>query len=166
MTKKTLCVTIAAFYVLGFAAASPQDQPDAEKKANEAVRTLAHTIESCPSADEVAAFRGKWVKVSWGTPQDVQFKVEKTATSPTPYKGTITFSIPYSNGQLQETKQDAEQDKDLRLVFVSPVRYVLRVSADSTVKLESKEIENTSAGTWGVYEPSRPERFCWLTAVR
>ena len=139
---------------------------DSEKGAVAAVEAMAHKIERCPSAEEVAEFKRKWVKVSWGPPQDVKFDIEKTASLLNPYKGTITFSIPYSGGEQHKTKEEAQQDTNLRIVFVSPVRYAVRVSEDSSVKLESMEIKNTLAGTWDRYNPVRPERFCWITAVR
>jgi hypothetical protein len=139
---------------------------DSEKAAVAAVQATAEKVERCSSAEEIAEFKGKWVKVSWGPPQDVKFDVEKAASLLNPYKGTITFSIPYSGGEQHKTKEEAQQDTNLRTVFVSPVRYTLRVSEDSGVKLESMEIKNTLAGTWDKYNPVRPERFCWITAVR
>jgi hypothetical protein len=139
---------------------------DSGKGAVAAMQATARKVERCSSAEEIAEFKGKWGKVSWGPPKDVKFDVEKTASLRNPYKGTITFSIPYSGGEPHKTKEEAQHDTNLRILFVSPVRYTLRVSEDSTVKLESMEIKNTRAGTWVRYHPARPERFCWITAVR
>ena len=151
---------------IGFALIAFQDQTSSEKNAIAAVQALKEKIEGCAATEQVAPFQGKWVKVSWGPPQNVKFDVEKTTSLPAPYKGVITFSIPYSNGLLHEAQQDAQQDKDLRVLFVSPAQYTLQVFADSTTKLESMQIRNSPEDKWGPYNPAHPERFCWITVAK
>lgn len=106
------------------------------------------------------------MKVAWGPPSNVKFDVQRTQSLVAPYEGTITFSIPYSGGEQHAIRREAEDDKNLRVIFVSPVRYMLRISEDSTVQIEKMEIKNTLAGGWSDYDPVRPGRFCWITAIK
>lgn len=158
-------VTLAlAWAALANVSAAQSTNPD--KNAIAAVRSLALKIEQCPAAEEVAQFKKQWVKVSWGPPMDVNFDVQKTQSIVAPYEGTITFSIPYSGSEQHKRQHEAQEDKNLRVLFISPVKYTLRVSADSGTKIERMEIKNTFANSWSEYSPVRPERFCWITTAK
>jgi hypothetical protein len=149
-----------------FTVIAPQELTTPEKNAIAAVQSVKQKIAGCPASEEVALFRGKWVKVSWGPPQNLQFDVEKTASLVAPYKGTITFSIPYSNGQMWKTQEEANKDKDLKILFSSPVQYTFQVATNSIVKLETMQIKNSLEDKWGPYNPVHPERFCWITTAK
>lgn len=145
--------------------ASPQQNSE-PKQTNKVISTLAKKIEACPAAEQVAQFREKWVKVAWGPVRDVRYKVENLDSGGSAYKSIIEFSVPYSNGEHRDTRAEAERDKTLTQLFLSPVRYELDVSNDGVVSVKSMRIQNTFSGKWDDYAPSNPERFCWLTAVQ
>lgn len=143
-----------------------QGTNDADKNAIESIRSVTQKIKSCPATEEVDQIKKEWIKISWGPPRDVKFDVEKTASLMTPYKGTVTFSVPYAGSEHRKTKEEAQSDDHLTLVFVMHIRYSFRVAGDSSRELESMEVKDAFAERWTPYNPIHPERLCWIAVAR
>ncbi len=140
-----------------------------------AVQVVSAKVKNCEATFEVVQFGEHWDKVAWGPPINLRVDVEKTTSITYPYKGIVDFDVPYSSTYrtVHSTEEDAERDLSLReLVYVrASLRYELGISADGKVSVEAMHVKirranNTSGETWDDYAPIRPERFCWITALR
>ena len=164
MRLKTLFIAFT-FLLLFDSAVLGQQQQEPNTPANHIITELAKKLEACPATEQVTQFQEKWVKVAWGPLTSVHFKVDKPNTATSSSGAVIEFSIPYSNSEHRDTRADAESERNLNHLFISPVRYELEVAKDGTISVKSMKIQNSFSGKWDDYAPKAPERFCWLNAV-
>jgi len=116
MKSTLIALMVLPFVCSGAANGYAQQAVKSDNDATEAVRALAKRIENCPSTEEIAQFKKRWVKVAWGPPLSVKFDVEKTVSKLYPYKGIIEFSVPYYGGEHRKSRDEAQNDKELSQV--------------------------------------------------
>ena len=130
-----------------------------------AMKRIAETASKCERV-EIVAHSGKknWYKDFFGPPTQVDFDVEKTASIVTPYRGILKFRLPIGGTTKDHhTKEEAEKDNDLRLLFVAQHQISYKINPHQ-ILMDSRSSLNVISGKWeteAVHSGTPAAGFCW-----
>ena len=134
---------------------------DADIKAK--ASALASEIEKCSPRVVVAkTSKHGWSKGTWGAPINPDFDVLKTNSIIWPYQIVISFTIPFSNTESHEKRDDAEQDTKPALAFKFSYKNVYEIGDDGKIRLSQTlhlPIPVTGKSEWE--ERQRLPDACW-----